>query len=204
MDFELPSWDDIVTYTFELARKIYPIKNKFDAIICIWRGGACPTRLLADHLNIHNILNINAQYYEGMQLTRESPIIFHAISVDLSAKNVLVCDDISDSGNSLKAVSNYLEEQHCASITTATLYIKPTTKFIPNYYIKTTTAWVVFPWEEIEVITQLFKIYTDQGKSVVQITKDLISQGFSQRSIEFFLSTKDIFDDKISYRFRQQ
>ena len=36
------------------------------------------------------------------------------------------------------------------NIKTATLFLKPTSKFIPNYYIEETDKWVVFPWERKE------------------------------------------------------
>jgi hypothetical protein len=37
-----------------------------------------------------------------------------------------------------------------AEIKTATLYIKPWTKYVPDYYAEQVNEWVIFPWETEE------------------------------------------------------
>lgn len=54
-------------------------------------------------------------------------------------RKTLIVDDISDTGKTLKRFEqNYI----------ATLYIKPKTETIPNFYVFKTSKWIVFPWEE--------------------------------------------------------
>ncbi len=190
MDFEIPSWDNIEKYLIELAKKIAPLRNKIEIIVCIWRGGAFPSRLLSDFLNIHTVCNICVDYYDDIQKRKEFPVITQTISTDIEGKNVLVCDDVSDSGNSLIQVQNYLKQRNCASIRTATIYIKPWTKFRPDFYVKETTLWIIFPWERIETLEKLNRKYLKQGKSLEELRGELLSAGFPQRILDFYYSTK--------------
>lgn len=55
---------------------------------------------------------------------------------------VLVVDDISDTGKTLVS----FQDRGCQI---ATLFMKPQTIVIPNFYVKTVPndTWVIFPWE---------------------------------------------------------
>ena len=73
-------------------------------------------------------------------------ILSHYLEVPLSnkiTKNTLIVDDISDSGETfLKFKRKY------RNILTASLLIRKSTKFVPNYFVKSIDKdWVVFPWE---------------------------------------------------------
>jgi hypoxanthine phosphoribosyltransferase len=189
MKLEVPSWADIETYLMELARKISTKKLKIDALICIWRGGACPSRLLSDLLNKDIIYSIDVKYYESVQKQKEAPLITQSISGNLAGKHVLVCDDVSDSGNSLTVVKKYLEKQKCASITTTTIYIKPWTIFIPDFYVKKTDAWIVFPWERIETLEILTRKYSLEEKlSHDALKSKFLSLGFPKETIDFYFN----------------
>ncbi len=188
MEFEIPSWDDIERYILELSQKIASSNQEFDAIICIWRGGACPSRILSDFLNINPIYNITVEYYEDINTQKEKPVITQPITADLSNKKVLICDDVSDTGESLIAVKKYLLEAHCGSITTATVYIKPWTKFIPDYYTQATDKWIIFPWECIESIKRVTSRLQSEGKPLEAIKGELLSKGFPRRLVEVHFS----------------
>ena len=190
IDFEIPSWTAIEDSIMELARNILPLKEKLNAIICVWRGGAYPSRLLSDFLGIKTVYNIRVKYYDVIRKEREFPTILQAIQADLIGENVLVCDDVSDSGNSLTAVVEYLNQKQCNSITTATIYIKPWTNFIPDFYIKKTEKWIVFPWERIETIEDLTKNHLNEGKTLEEIERELLSAGFDQKQVKYYLSIR--------------
>ena len=190
MDFEIPNWEEIEGYIRELALKISDSKNNFDAIVCIWRGGACPSRLLSDFLNIDTIYNITIKYYEDIQQQKVKPIIIQQMQTDLTGKNILIIDDVSDSGDSLIAAKNFCEIQKCASITTATIYIKSWTKFIPDFYVKKTEAWIIFPWECIEMLEKLTQKNLIEGKDLEEIKHELLSMGFKKAQVEFYFSMR--------------
>lgn len=68
------------------------------------------------------------------------------ITSDLRGKNVLLVEDVLESGTSLIAARDYLEAVG-AHVSTASLYIQPQAKVIPDYYIAERQAVPVFPWD---------------------------------------------------------
>ena len=178
-------WRSLVTLT-----KKFSLKNKiFDALICICRGGSCPTRILSDLLDINIIHNIRVQYYEDVDKRKLRPSIEEPIQADIGGKHLLVCDDVSDTGNTLITVKDYLLAHQCGSITTATLYIKPWTKLIPDLYVKTTKAWIIFPWERVETLEKLTNQYLKEGKSLEELKRLLLSARFPSHILEYYFSS---------------
>jgi hypoxanthine phosphoribosyltransferase len=190
MDFEKPQWTEIISFLMQLAPKITQERKSIDTIISIGRGGYCPSRILADILNIHTIYNINVGYYVDKKEKKRAPAITQPLGVKLKGKHVLICDDVSDSGDSLMLVKNHLEKLGCASITTLTIYIKKWTKLIPDYYAKETEAWIIFPWEHIETLDKLNTIFTNEGLSQDEIKAKFLSIGFDQISIDFYFNNR--------------
>jgi len=193
MDFEIPTWTDVISYLMELAQKIREEKQVIDAIVCIGRGGNCPSRILSDFLDVHTIYNITVSYYIDINKKKRTPSVTQPLGVPggLKGKHVLVCDDVSDSGDSMSLVKRHLQDLGCASITTVTLYIKSWTKFIPDYYIKDSEAWIVFPWERIETLDKLITIFSNEGLSLDEIKSKFLSIGFDQNSIDFYFTMSE-------------
>jgi hypoxanthine phosphoribosyltransferase len=63
--------------------------------------------------------------------------------------NILIIDDISDSGGTLKLVVSELVKEFASTPDTLTYAIKPSTKFTPTYHkvVVPDKVWVDFPWE---------------------------------------------------------
>jgi len=62
---------------------------------------------------------------------------------------LLVVDDIVDSGRTMIDMLNGIEK---LTVKTASLYWKPHSSFKPDYYVKQTSDWIVFPWEPMEEV----------------------------------------------------
>jgi hypoxanthine phosphoribosyltransferase len=197
MDFEILSWTDVLDCLKDLALKILQARKHINVIVSIGRGGNCPSRILSDFLNVQNLYNINVRYYKDINKKTELPAVTQPLIIKMTEKNVLLCDDVSDSGNSLKMVKTTIQDMGCASLTTATLYIKPWTKSIPDFYTKQTKAWIVFPWEIIETIEKLVKAYREKGISSEEAIKgELLSTGFDPGSIDFYFNLQTNFKNQ--------
>lgn len=189
MQFEIPNWTEILECMKELALKILQARKNINVIVSIGRGGNCPSRILSDFLKVQNLYNINIRYYRDINKKDELPAITQPLIIEMREKNVLLCDDVSDSGNSLKMVKKIIQDMGCASLTTATIYIKPWTKSFPDFYAKQTRAWIVFPWEIIETIEKLIKAYREKGiSSEDSIKAELLSAGFDLGSIDYYFN----------------
>jgi hypoxanthine phosphoribosyltransferase len=191
MEFEIPSWREIEQYLRDLAQSILEANCEVDAIVSIGRGGSCPSRLLSDYLSIPTIYYLSVIYYKNIEETGDAPQILQALPFSLEGLHILVCDDVSDTGNSLNAVLEYVKTLQCASIKTATVYIKPWTTFKPDFYVKETAAWLIFPWERVETLIKLTKKYLSQDK-LEEVKQQLLAAGFERELLDFYLTGKQL------------
>ncbi len=144
------SWNTYHALTQSLAAKILKDKKQFDEIVAISRGGLTLGHLLSDFLRIP-ISTITIQSYTDIQTQGELKIT-QKLQVSIRDKNILLVDDVSDTGKTLKRAISYLKKSRPARITTATMFYKPHSVFKPDFYVETTSKWILFPYEPTEMI----------------------------------------------------
>jgi uncharacterized protein len=157
LKFIAPSWEMIFSLSVRLAEKIRSSEptTKFDLIVGVSRGGLVATRLMSDLLSIETVQIVRSEYYSDVGKTRQRPRITQKIQVPIAGKKVLLVDDVSDTGESLIEIKKYLAAKQPKRLVLSTLYIKPWTKIMPDYYAASTDAWIVFPWERLEAVKSL-------------------------------------------------
>ncbi len=186
-DYEIVSWDQSYQMTFYLFEKI--TKDKFfpDVIVGIARGGWIPARLLADFYGNRRTANIKIEFYDNTSRASENPIITQEISEGVEGKAVLIVDDVADTGKSLLAAVEHIKEMGAKKIKTATLYYKKHSAIKPDYYIKETESWIVYPWEYGEFAAFQFK--TNSNKmSCEEIKKKLKDIGIPPSLVDTYFS----------------
>lgn len=134
--FEIPSWEQIYALLLSLSEKIRDAGFEADVIVGVSRGGWIPARILSDLLEKPEIANVRAEFYVGVAETKQEPMITQSVSVDVRDKSVLVVDDVSDTGNSLRLVKTHLADKAAKAVKIATLYFKPWSITVPDYYEK--------------------------------------------------------------------
>ncbi|MFN3909976.1 MAG: phosphoribosyltransferase [Candidatus Anstonellaceae archaeon] len=155
MKFLSLNWQDIEILCSKLSEKIINKNFNPDLIIGISRGGLVPTRLLSDLLNIKNVATIRLEIYKKKNNKNKKPKLLQPLAINIKNKKVLVVDDVSDSGTSLKFIKKYLKEKKPHEIKFATLHLKPNATFIPDFYVTKTSSWIIYPWEKKEVAREL-------------------------------------------------
>jgi len=179
---KLVSWDDIVKWSRELAKKIKESGFKPDVVVAVARGGFIPARLICDFLGVENLLSLQSQHWTEAAKAAERAIIKFPYKVDLTGKKVLLVDDIVDTGESLALAKKYiLENWRPKELRIATLqWIKPVAKIKPDYYLIEVTEWVWFqyPWTRLEDTYQFFKrMLSEEGKhKKIWTKKELIDK----------------------------
>lgn len=143
-------WEDIERAVDVISRRIERDAWKPNVIVGILRGGVVPARLLADRLGVEEIGVVEIKFYKGIGVTRDKPYIKHPLLSTVVNRDVLIVDDISDSGLTLQTAATHVSLYSPRSLRTAALYVKPWTKIVPDYYAFITDKWVVFPWEREE------------------------------------------------------
>jgi len=120
--------------------------SKPDAIVAIARGGLTLAHHLAEIFNIREVFTINAVSYNKTQ-KKEKIDIFNIPNLH-GYKNILIVDDISDSGTTFIEVLKILKEKYeDLNFKTLSIFYKPTSQFRPDYYFQETEEWIRFFWE---------------------------------------------------------
>jgi len=187
-----PSWDEIYDLMVNLGRKIKESKFKPDVIVGVSRGGWPPARIMSDLLNNPNLANMKVEFYKDIGVRSKSPRITQPVTSDVQNKKVLVVDDVADSGQSLRAVRNHLRRKGTEEIRVCTIYYKPHSIYIPDYFAKRTSSWIIFPWERVETIRLLSKkLERNNGHLASQIVRELRGSGLSPKLVRQLFSIAD-------------
>ena len=145
----------MVAYSYEECiddtRKIInQLDKKYDAIIAISRGGLTFAHLLASGLDLRTVHAINVASYDST-IQREHVAIDSLPDLS-SCNNVLIAEDIVDSGKSMHAVTQLLDEKYAKlNYDVAALFFKQTAIYTPKYFARHATEWIQFCWEINEI-----------------------------------------------------
>ena len=129
------SWDDVNDAVESLAHQIKNSNEHIEAITGLPRGGLIPAVLLSHKLGLPYVnLSNDCEGHE----------------------NVLVVDDICDSGETLKEYHQFF--------TTATIHYKQLAIVKPDFYysLAPEDKWIVYPWEQKD--SQTIADYATKGK----------------------------------------
>lgn len=181
------TWDEFRSLAFELSNQISHSQHKFTLIVAIARGGLTIAQLLSDSLKLP-IAAFTVESYKNLK-QEKLPHITHGLSSKLAKYKILLVDDICDTGKTFLRGLAYLEELGAtrADITTCSLHYKPHAEYKPDYYVGTTSAWVVYPYEVRETIAQLVPFWKKEEVSQQEMKKRFISFGFPKDEVEYFL-----------------
>jgi hypoxanthine phosphoribosyltransferase len=183
------SWCDVQLLAEELADKIVSSGFQPDLIVAISRGGFHPARILCDQLDFRRLASLQIEYYKGIGETREEPEIVFPVNADVKGLNLLVVDDVADTGGSLLAVKKYLKELKAGYTRIATLHYKPGSVYEPDFYVGKTKAWIVYPWEPREAILGFRSGLVAEGElDDEEMVARLLELGFKRRDIGRYLN----------------
>jgi uncharacterized protein len=186
VNYEVPTWNQIYDLLLCQAQKIQSQNYHPDIIVGIARGGLVPARILVDLLETPQLGFMQVEFYVDLNQTKSEPTLNQPLTANLAGKNVLLVDDIADTGETLKLAQTHLQTQGANQIKTATLYHKPQSTTTPDFYEKQTSNWIVFPWDTKETLRKI--IQKNSGKRIQnqEITK-LVKAGLPKQLTEKLL-----------------
>ena len=185
---EVPTWDQIYEMLLNMAEKVCEDCFRPDILLGISRGGLPPARVMSDLLENPEIANVRVEFYVGVAETKKEPIITQPVSMPVKGKKVLILDDVADSGESLRLVKDHVMKQGAEAAKTATIYYKPWSVTVPDYYEKETKCWVVFPWERKETVRYLVQNCQKEGIPIERSREKLLEGGLDRRLADRFLN----------------
>ncbi len=187
LGFEVPTWTSIYSMLIELAGQVRKNSFKPDILVGISRGGWLPTRVLSDLLENTCIASVGAAFYVGVYETNSEPILTQPLSISAFENKILLVDDVVDTGKSAMLIKSHLERKGAKEIKLLTLYYKPWSIVIPDFYGKETSDWIVFPWEIKETLRKLREKCKGDKELFMEVTSRLVRSGVSKELIDHFL-----------------
>lgn len=123
----------------------------YDVVIAITRGGVIPGAIIAEQLQIQQVLVASVDFYEDESHQLDLPVFmqFPADSL-LRGKQVLIVDDVWYRGKEVLSVTDRVSQGGGNPIS-AVLHYKPRYSAFsdksPNFYAAKTDDWIIYPWE---------------------------------------------------------
>jgi uncharacterized protein len=182
-----PSWEQMGELIFLLGKKIFDSGHSFDRVVALAKGGWTWARTIVDILEVPNLSSTRLVSYSDINQCGKIKIT-QPLSDSIEDERILIFDDVIDSGETILRAKEYLNLLGAKKISTASLCYKPRSKFIPDFYAFTTTAWVLFPHEYHEFITQTKKQWASENLSLKEIKARLIKIGVPKNQVDYFLS----------------
>jgi len=146
------TWDEVDRL---IAHLLPQFETGLDAMVMITRGGIVPGGLLAEALQLENVLTASVDFpfearREASKLLAWPQFIQFPEDAQLAGRQVLVVDDVWGSGRTITAVKNRLRAAGGVPHT-CVLHFNPNRNLFgqarPDYYAATTDAFIVYPWE---------------------------------------------------------
>ncbi|TGD74633.1 hypoxanthine phosphoribosyltransferase [Mangrovimicrobium sediminis] len=155
------SANDLLYDSYRLAQQVYESGFRPNFIIGVWRGGAPVGIAVQEFLEYVGVpsdhIAIRTSSYRGIE-QQEKVVRVHGLQYIIENVNaedeVLLVDDVFDTGRSLRATLAELREK-CrrnlpSTIRIACPWFKPNknvTDIKPDFYVHETDDWLVFPHE---------------------------------------------------------
>ena len=116
-----------------------------DVIVGIARAGVIPGAVIASMLRL-DFYSMKISRRDGDETVRDRPEILSAAPRQVRGQKVLIVDEITTSGDTLRLALAAVRDVHPAEVRTATSFAR-NTGYQPDYSALTMDANVIFPWD---------------------------------------------------------
>jgi xanthine phosphoribosyltransferase len=140
------SWDQLHRDSRALAWRLHGERSgiQWKAVVAITRGGMVPTAVVARELDIRTIDTICVKSYDHQDQSKVNVMKLPAPDFIRDGENVLIIDDLVDTGKTLKYVRTLYPKAHYA-----TVYAKPQGRSLVDTFVTEVSqdTWIFFPWD---------------------------------------------------------
>ncbi len=154
----ITNWDYIYDLNRTVADQVKAADFEPDVIVALARGGWFSGRVLCDFLGLDDLTSLKMEHYVGTAAKSDEPEIRYPMPEgSVAGKDVLIVDDIADTGGSIRHAYEYVTDRESGEVRTATLQLLQTSEFEPDFVGERLQewTWVVYPWNFIEDMIDL-------------------------------------------------
>ena len=164
-------------YAYDLCKdageEIKAAGFKPEIVVGVARGGWYLARVLCDFFLLKDLLSLKMEHWGiAATITGDATLKYgldeNACAM-LSGKRVLIADDVTDTGDSLKLVVEYVKSLGAREVKTVTMHHKTSSSYVPDFYgeLMSDWTWIVYPWSVHEDIMELSeKIIANEGQGL--------------------------------------
>lgn len=154
----ITNWEYIYGLCRDVADDVKRDEFEPDVVVALARGGWFAGRCLCDFLGLDDLTSLKMEHYVGTaQKSGEPQVRYPMPDGSVAGKDVLIIDDIADTGGSINRAYEYVTDRDCGEVRTATLQLLDTSEFQPDFVGERLEewTWVVYPWNFIEDVIEL-------------------------------------------------
>jgi len=197
---EIVTWDQFYNLARLLSKIIKSSGYRPDLVIAIARGGYVPARVLCDLLLRDQLTSIKVEHWGVAAVKKEQARIRSPLAIEITGLNVLIVDDLTDTGDTLAIATDYIRRFCPREIRTAVLQHKSDSVFQPDYYAEYIPrwSWIIYPWAFYEDLVGFTEKIVRDGEFSLQDIKEELAGRYRIAVDEREL--RDAIDDLISDR----
>jgi hypothetical protein len=162
----ITNWDYIYDLCREVSDDVKAAAFEPDVVVALARGGWFAGRVICDFLGLDDLTSLKMEHYVGTaQKSGEPTVRYPMPEGSVEGKDVLVMDDIADTGGSIRRAHEYVTDRNPGEVRTATLQLLGTSEFEPDFVGERLDewAWIVYPWNFIEDMIDLTTGVMEKG-----------------------------------------
>ena len=204
------NWEYIYGLCRDVADDIKAAEFEPAVVVALARGGWFAGRCLCDFLGLNDLTSLKMEHYVGAGVKTDEPQVRYPMPEgSVQGKDVLVIDDIADTGGSISRAHEYVTERDAASVRTATLQLLATSEFEPEFVGERleTWTWVVYPWNFVEDMIDLIEGVMRKADAETFAREDIrgyLSSYHDLERIEMEVAQPDRLDEVLSEMERRE
>ncbi len=174
------TWGDVDGWADRVADLVRSAGAVPETVVGLTRGGWVPGRLLCDRLGVKRLVSLRASHW-GVTATPDGHAeLTEGLSGPVEGQTVLVVDDITDTGESLRLAVEHVRAARPSRLETATFLHIDHSTVRPTYFAeeipKAAWVWVVFPWNYWEDLAALAGRAVQHGRGISRVRATLQEQ----------------------------
>jgi len=157
-DCTVTNWEYIYGLCRRVSTDVKRAAFEPDVVVALARGGWFAGRCCCDFLGLDDLTSLKMEHYVGAaKKGDEAQIRYPMPEGSVAGKDVLIIDDIADTGGSLSRAYEYVTDREANTVRTATLQLLDSSEFEPDFVGERLESWtwVVYPWNFIEDMVDL-------------------------------------------------
>ncbi|HUV03320.1 MAG TPA: phosphoribosyltransferase [Desulfobacteria bacterium] len=166
-------WNYAYDLCKDVGEEIKAVGFKPEIVVGVARGGWYLARMLCDFFMLKDLLSLKMEHWGITATITGDAMLKYGLDEKaremLSGKRVLIADDVTDTGDSLKLVVEYVKSLGAREVKTVTMHHKTSSSYVPDFYgeLMSDWTWIVYPWSIHEDVMELSeKIIANEGQGL--------------------------------------